>query len=97
MAIEGLVELGMSPSQAIVAATRNGAAAARGLKDFGTIESGKLADLVLLTADPLADIGSLRQIGAVMKDGQIVDRARLPQLRVLSAAPRSASPGTKEF
>jgi imidazolonepropionase-like amidohydrolase len=97
MAIEGLVELGMSPSQAIVAATRNGAAAARGLKDFGTIESGKLADLVLLTADPLADIGNLRQIGAVMKEGQIVDRARLPQQRVLSAAPRPASPGTKEF
>ena len=97
MAIEGLVELAMSPSQAIVAATRNGAAAARGLKDFGTIEPGKLADLVLLTADPLADIGNLRQIGAVMKDGQIVDRARLPQLRVLSAAPRSASPGTKVF
>ena len=80
-----------------VAATRNGATAARGLKDFGTIESGKIADLVLLTADPLADIGNLRQIGAVMKDGQIVDRARLPQLRVLSAAPRSASPGTKVF
>jgi imidazolonepropionase-like amidohydrolase len=97
MAIEGLVELGMSPSQAIVAATRNGAAAARGLKDFGTIEPGKLADLVLLTADPLADIGNLRKIGAVMKDGQIVDRARLPQSRVLSVAPPSASPGTKEF
>jgi imidazolonepropionase-like amidohydrolase len=97
MAIEGLVELGMSPSQAIVAATRNGAAAARGLKDFGTIESGKIADLVLLTADPLADIGNLRKIGAVMKDGQIVDRARLPQQRVLSVAPPSAAPGTKEF
>ena len=39
MAIEGLVELGMTPSQAIVAATRNGAIAARGLKDFGTHRS----------------------------------------------------------
>jgi imidazolonepropionase-like amidohydrolase len=97
MAIEGLVELGMSPSQAIVAATRNGAAAARGLREFGTIESGKLADLVLLTADPLADIGNLRKIGAVMKDGQIVDRARLPQQRVLSVAPPSAVAGTKAF
>jgi imidazolonepropionase-like amidohydrolase len=97
MAIEGLVELGMSPSQAIVAATRNGAAAARGLKDFGTIEPGKLADLLLLTADPLADIGNLRKIGAVMKDGQIVERARLPQLRVLSVAPPPATSGTKVF
>ena len=97
MAIEGLVELGMSPSQALVAATRNGADAARGLKDFGTIETGKLADLVMLTADPLADIANLRKVGAVMKEGQIIDRARLPQTRVLSVAPPSAAPGTKAF
>ena len=56
MAIEGLVELGMTPSQAIVAATRNGAIASRRLADFGTIEPGKIADLVVLAADPLADI-----------------------------------------
>ncbi len=97
MAIEGLVELGMSPSQAIVAATRNGAVAARGAKEFGTIEPGKLADLVLLTADPLAEIGNLRKIGAVIKGGQVVDRARLPQSRVLSAAPPAGAPGTKAF
>ena len=63
MAIEGLVELGMTPSQAIVAATRNGAIAARGLNDFGTLEPGKLADLVILTADPLADISQPPQGG----------------------------------
>ena len=96
MAIEGLVELGMTPSQAIVSATRNGAIAARGLKDFGTIEAGKLADLVWLTADPLADISNLRKIGGVMKDGRPVDRARLPVSRVLSVAP-PASPGTRDF
>jgi imidazolonepropionase-like amidohydrolase len=97
MAIEGLVELGMSPSQAIVAATRNGAVAARGAKEFGTVEPGKFADLVLLTADPLADIGNLRKIGAVIKGGLLVDRARLPQSRVLSVAPPPAAPGTKVF
>ena len=96
MAIEGLVELGMTPSHAIVAGTRNGAMAARGLKEFGTIEAGKFADLVLLTADPLVDISNLRKVGAVMKDGRVVDRARLPQLRVLSVAPPSASE-TKDF
>lgn len=52
LAIEGLVELGMTPAQALVAATKNGAFAAHGLKDFGTIEAGKLADLVVLGADP---------------------------------------------
>ena len=62
MAIEGLVELGMTPSQAIVAATKNGAIASRGLKDFGTIELGKLADLLVLDADPLADIHNIRNI-----------------------------------
>lgn len=84
VAIEGLVELGMTPSQAIVAATRNGASAARGLKDFGTIEAGKFGDLVLLTADPLADISNLRKVALVVKDGRVVDRDRLPQSRVLS-------------
>jgi imidazolonepropionase-like amidohydrolase len=94
MAIEGLVELGMTPSQAIVAATRNGAIAARGLKEFGTLEAGKLADLVILTADPLADIGNLRKIAAVWKEGRAVDRDRLPTTRVLSVAPAATKPGT---
>ena len=84
MAIEGLVELGMTPAQAIVAATRNGAAAARGLKDFGTIEAGKFADLVLLTANPLADIANIRKVALVLKDGRQVDRDHLPQAHVLS-------------
>ena len=84
MGIEGLVELGMTPAQAIVAATRNGAAAARGLKDFGTIEAGKFADLVLLTANPLADIANIRKVALVLKDGRQVDRDHLPQAHVLS-------------
>jgi imidazolonepropionase-like amidohydrolase len=87
MAIEGFVELGMTPLQAITAGTKNGAIAAKGLKDFGTLEAGKLADLVLLTADPLADIKNLRKVSAVYKDGRAVDRARLPEARVLSAVP----------
>ena len=70
---------------------------ARGLKDFGTIEPGKVADLVLLTADPLIDIANLRKVGAVIKDGRAVERGRLPQTRVLSAAPPPALPGTKAF
>ena len=86
MAIEGLVELGMTPSQAIVSGARNGAIAARGLKDFGTIEAGKFADLLILSADPLADISNLRKSSAVFKEGREVDRGRLPEMRVLSSA-----------
>src|SRR5215475_7063853 len=59
--IEGLVELGMTPAQAITAATRNGALACRKLDEFGTLEAGKLADLVILEADPLSDIRNIRK------------------------------------
>ncbi len=94
LAIEGLVELGMTPAEAIVAATRNGAYAAR-RPDLGTIEPGQIADLVLLGADPLADIHNLRQVAAVWKEGKLVDRTHLPQTRVLSPTaqtPRGGGP-----
>jgi imidazolonepropionase-like amidohydrolase len=88
--IEGLVELGMTPAQAIVAATRNGAEAARALADIGTIEAGKRADFVVLTADPLADIHNLRKIEVVVSGGHLVKREKLPQKRVLTRAPASS-------
>ena len=94
MAIEGLVELGMTPSQAIVAATKNGATASRRLADFGTIEPGKIADLVVLTADPLADIKNIRKVEMVFKEGRAVDRTRLPETRVLSVAPLTSKAAT---
>jgi imidazolonepropionase-like amidohydrolase len=84
LAIEGFVELGMTPAQAIVAGTRNGAIAARRLDDLGTLDAGKVGDLVVLTADPLADIKNIRKIATVFKDGRAVERGRLPQTRVLS-------------
>ncbi|HXS93398.1 MAG TPA: peptidylprolyl isomerase [Candidatus Limnocylindrales bacterium] len=87
MAIEGLVELGMTPAQAIVAGTKNGAIACRKLNEFGTLEKGKLADLVILDADPLADIHNIRKVRSVMKEGQVVDVTRLPEKRVLSTPP----------
>ena len=89
MAIEGLVELGMTPSQAIVAGTKTGAIAARGLAEFGTVEAGKRADIVLLREDPLADIHNIRKVASVIKDGKVVDRAALPQVRVLTRSPSS--------
>ncbi|HEY7286058.1 MAG TPA: amidohydrolase family protein [Vicinamibacterales bacterium] len=92
--IEGLVELGMTPAQALVAATKNGAIASRILNESGTIETGKRADLVVLDADPLADIHNIRKIGVLIKDGRIIDRATLPQKRVLSA-PATSSQGSR--
>ena len=81
-AIEGLVELGMTPSEAIVAATRNGAMASQGLDDFGTLEEGKLADILLLDENPLEDITNIRELSMVMKEGLIIDRGRLPEVPV---------------
>lgn len=84
IAIEGLVELGMTPGQAMVAATKNGAIASRQLQNVGTLEQGKLADLLILDANPLNDIANLRSLHTVMRGGQVIDRDRLPVTRVLS-------------
>ncbi len=81
-AIEGLVELGMTPPQAIVAATRNGALSSHALDEYGTLEAGKSADLLVLSADPTADIRNIRQLETVVARGSIVDRASLPTKRV---------------
>ncbi len=84
--IEGLVELGMTPMQAIVAATKNGAYAAGRTQDLGTLEAGKIADLLVLEASPLADIRNIRKIRVLMSGGRVVNREGLPEVRVLSVA-----------
>jgi imidazolonepropionase-like amidohydrolase len=82
LAIEGLVELGMTPMEAIVAGTRNGAIACRGLESFGTIEVGKSADMLLLDANPLQDISNIRKQAMVMARGKIIDTGALPLKRI---------------
>jgi imidazolonepropionase-like amidohydrolase len=72
--IEGLVELGMTPMQAIVAATRNGARAAGKLAEIGTLERGKRADIVVLRDNPLQDIRGIRTIDAVIVNGRFWQR-----------------------
>ena len=76
--IEGLVELGMTTSEAIVAATKNGAIASRALDEYGTLEVGKLADLLILGADPLADITNIRTLELIIREGQVIDPEILP-------------------
>ncbi len=70
-----MVEAGLSPMQAIVASTRN-AARALGLQDeIGTIEVGKLADLLVIEGDPLVDIAVLakkERIRMVVQSGRVV-------------------------
>ena len=71
------VEAGLTPLQAITIATRNGAEFLEKQDRQGTIEAGKLADLVILKADPLKDISNTKKIALVMKDGKIMDRGML--------------------
>jgi len=89
--IEGLVELGMTPMQAIVAATKNGAYAAGRTQDLGTLEAGKIADLLVLSANPLQDIRNIRGIRVLMSNGKVVNRDTLPEVRVLSRAPAAGA------
>jgi imidazolonepropionase-like amidohydrolase len=77
-AIEGYVELGMTTLQAITAGTKNGAIACKMQKDLGTIEIGKLADVVVLDADPVADIHNIRKVNRIVKDGRVIEPASLP-------------------
>jgi len=65
---------GYSPAEALVCATRNGGLAMRGQGDLGTLEPGKLADMLLVDGDPLQDVDLLtdrRRLAMIMKDGAL--------------------------
>ena len=72
--VELLTEAGLSPMDAIVAASKNGGLALRKPDELGTIEPGRRADLMLISANPLEDVRNLRKIDRLMLDGEWVDR-----------------------
>lgn len=75
--LELLVEAGLSPMEALVAAKRRPAEMLGKGEEFGTIEVGKRADLPILAADPLADIRNARTLEVVVRGGQVLERASL--------------------
>jgi imidazolonepropionase-like amidohydrolase len=72
-----LVKAGLSPMEALQTATKNAAECLGKLDSMGTIERGKVADLVLLDANPLEAIDNTRKISAVVANGRLLDRKAL--------------------
>jgi imidazolonepropionase-like amidohydrolase len=69
---EWMVKHGMTPAEAIHAATVNAADLLGLSRDIGTLEPGKEADLIAVAGDPLADVTVLKRVGFVMSDGRVV-------------------------
>jgi imidazolonepropionase-like amidohydrolase len=84
--LELLVQAGIKPFDVLTIATHNGAVLLGKADSLGSIEPGKLADLLLLNADPTADIDNVKKIAFVMKGGQLIDESKLP----LAGGPQKA-------
>ena len=89
------VEAGLTPMQAIQAATVNVAKAFRKDTDFGTVEPGKVADLIAVDGDPLKDVWTTQNVKLVMLGGKIVDhefhakhKNPIPAIRAWRATPQ---------
>lgn len=75
LALELAVDAGMSPTEALLSGTREAARAIGLGTRIGTLEAGKLADLVVVDGDPTQEISAVRRVTAVMKDGSWVQGA----------------------
>jgi hypothetical protein len=87
--LQELVKAGLTPAEALKVATWNGAEFLGRTSESGSLETGKLADLIVLDANPLDDIRNTEKIGAVVLNGRYMDRSALDQL--LRAAEEAAN------
>jgi imidazolonepropionase-like amidohydrolase len=85
--MEAMQAAGLAPMQVLVAATRNAAAAMGRLADLGTVEKGKVADLLLVAGDPTADVANLRKVETVVRGGAV---HAVADLRAAPPAPAPA-------
>jgi hypothetical protein len=92
--LQAYVDAGLRPYDALRAATVNPATFLRSSADWGTIEPGKRADLVLLAANPLDDITNTMRIDAVVFGGRVLERRELDAMiaRGRNAVASSATP-----
>ena len=80
--LEWLVRAGFTPLEALQTATINPAMYFSRTKDFGTVEAGKIADLVVLARNPLVSVGNTRSVVAVVADGRFYSAPELNKLRL---------------
>lgn len=80
--LANFVESGFTPMEALQTATSNPARFLGMESSFGSVEPGKIADLVLLNANPLEDIRNTRKISAVISNGRLLNRVALDQVLV---------------
>lgn len=85
LTMRGMAERGMSPLQVVQASTINVARAYRMEQDLGTVEPGKVADLVVLDRNPLENVENIRSVRTVVKEGRVIDRSSLPSVPVLTS------------
>jgi hypothetical protein len=81
------VKAGLTPMEALQVATKNAAEYYGTIKTSGTIEKGKVADLVLLDANPLESIENTKRIAAVVANGRLLDRGELDRMLALVESP----------
>jgi imidazolonepropionase-like amidohydrolase len=82
--MELLQAVGIPAADIVTIATLNGARHLGKERDMGSIEPGKIADMLLLRADPTVDVNNMKQIVWVMKGGHLIDEDKLP----LAGGPR---------
>ncbi len=82
--LKAMEEKGLSPIEGLRAATRNIALAYKRNTELGTLEPGKIADIVVLDKDPLQSAENYRSIHMILKDGVVVDRSKLPTSPILT-------------
>jgi len=84
-----LVDAGMTPAEVLVAATKHGAEALGMGEELGTLAPGKLADVIVVDGDPLADIAAMADVRVVVRDGEVIVG---DVVEPTATAPRSPAP-----